>query len=55
MGDMPEDSIIRAFNGDVPNYLKFKKKWKKEVVLEQDLLALELEALRDSVLLVLRL
>ena len=36
------------FNGDVLNYLEFKKRWAAEVVPERKPPALELVALRDS-------
>ena len=37
------------FNGDVLNYLEFKKRWAAEVVPERKPPALELVALRDSI------
>ena len=37
------------FNGDILNYLKFKKCWKEEVVPERKPIALELAALREAV------
>ena len=38
-----------SFNGDILNYLKFKKCWKEEVVPEWKPVALELAALRQVV------
>ena len=37
------------FNGDILNYLEFKKRWKEEVVPERKPVALELAALREAV------
>ena len=37
------------FNGDILNYLEFKKCWKEEVVPEQKPVTLELAALREAV------
>ena len=37
------------FNGDVLNYLEFKKHWKEEVVPERKPVALQLAALRESI------
>ena len=37
------------FNGDILNYLEFKKRWNNEVVPERKPPALELAALRESV------
>ena len=37
------------FNGDIFNYLKFKKRWNNEGVHERKPPALELAALRESV------
>ena len=37
------------FNGDVLNYLEFKKRWKNKVVPERKPPALELATLRESV------
>ena len=37
------------FNGDILNYLEFKKHWKEEVVPERKPIALELAALREAV------
>ena len=37
------------FNGDILNYLKFKKHWKEEVVPERKPVTLELAALREAV------
>ena len=37
------------FNGDVLNYLEFKKRWAAEVVPERKPPALELVTLRDSI------
>ena len=38
-----------TFNGDILNYLEFKKRWRNEVVPERKPPALELAALRDSI------
>merc|ERR1712055_523541 len=38
-----------SFNGDVLNYLEFRKRWKEEVVPERKPVALELAALREAV------
>ena len=38
-----------TFNGDILNYLEFKKQWRNEVVPEWKPAALELAALRDSI------
>merc|ERR1712030_293438 len=38
-----------SFNGDVLNYLEFKKRWKDEVVPERKPVVLELAALREAV------
>ena len=38
-----------SFNGNILNYLKFKKRWKEEVVPERKPVALELAALREAV------
>ena len=37
------------FNGDILNYLEFKKRWKEEVVPERKLITLKLAALREAV------
>ena len=37
------------FNGDILNYLEFKKQWAAEVVPERKPQAIELVALRDSI------
>ena len=37
------------FNGDILNYLEFKKRWAAEVVPERKPPAIELVALRDSI------
>ena len=37
------------FNGDILNYLEFKKRWAAEVVPERKPQAIELVALRDSI------
>ena len=38
-----------SLNGDILNYLEFKKHWRNEVVPEQKSAALELAALRGSI------
>ena len=38
-----------SFIGDILNYLKFKKRWKEEVVPERKPVTLELAALREAV------
>ena len=38
-----------SFNGDILNYLEFKKRWKEDVVPERKPVTLELAALREAV------
>ena len=41
--------VYPSFNGDILNYLKFKKPWKEEVVPAGKPVTLELAALRETV------